>query len=138
MDRKNNHCLLVDGVFDILEAFPSIEGELKGFITSFILREMKGAEFDSVVKAACLSHIKRQTQAIKQGVKDESLYNAYYDVARYLTDPKDAAAEWCVDEEILNFLLERRPPPQTTQERLSLIVPYEVTKRRVLREDYPL
>lgn len=137
MSTKNNHQLLVDGVFDILEAFPDLEPQLKDLIAALVLRETTLTEFESNVKSICLAHIRKQTQAIKKGLKsNDSLLNAYYDVARYMTDPSDAAEEWKVDEEILLFILERRPPPTDPHERTMLETPTKVIKLRTFTEDY--
>ena len=55
---------------------------------------------------------------------------AYLDVARYQTDVIDAAIEWGVDDEALEFLIEIEPPPTSTEERLGLSVPAELRKLR--------
>jgi len=56
--------------------------------------------------------------------------HAYYDVARYQTDVLDAAIEWGVAKDILDFVLEHRRVPKTPEDRLILDVPKAVRKKR--------
>jgi len=129
--KTQQHQHLVDSLFDLLEAFPTLENQIKDLFTSSLFREITATEFESKVKSCCLAHIKKQTQTIRKGVKKDNLYKAYYDVARYQTDVKDAADEWGVDEEVLGFILAQRPPPTSPEQRRQLSVPSEVTKKRV-------
>ena len=132
MEKTQQHEHLVDALFEILEAFPTLENQIKDLFTSFLFGEITVTEFDGKVKTCCLAHIKKQTQIIRKGVKKDNLYKAYYDVARYQTNVKDAADEWGVDEEVLGFILTQRPPPTSPEQRRQLSVPSEVTKKRVL------
>ena len=56
--------------------------------------------------------------------------NAWYDVARYQTDPTDAALEWGVNEKMLRTMLTHRPAPSLPMDRHALTVPYAVKKAR--------
>lgn len=128
MNRK-----LCDAIIDLLEMFPTLEKELMDIFCSYALKETTGREFEHDARLLCLGYVKNCIQTIKQETKkDKSLFRAYFDVARYQTDIKDAAIDWQSDETILNFMLKRRPPPATPGERRSLPVPLEVTKKREL------
>lgn len=122
-----------ESIIDLLEAFPSLESEIMELFSAYVLKEISSKDFEQQVKKLCAEHVRECVVTIKQGIKaDKSkrLINAYFDVARYQTDRIDAAIEWNVDEDILGFLLKRRPPPTNPEDRLKLSVPIEVSKKR--------
>jgi len=122
-----------ESLIDLLEAFPTLEAELMELYSAYVLKEISSKDFEQQVKKLCAEHVRNCVVTIKQGIKaDKSkrLINAYFDVARYQTDRIDAALEWNVDEDILGYMLKRRPPPTNPEDRLKLSVPIEVTKKR--------
>ena len=124
---------LATAVIDLLEMFPSLENELMELFSAYALKEIPSKDFERETKKLCIEYIRKCIQTIKQGVKtDKSLFRAYFDVARYQTDRKDAAIEWGCDEDLLKFILKKRSPPKTPEARLKLLAPSEVTKKREL------
>lgn len=124
---------LTNAVIDLFEMFPSLEDDLMDLFSALALKEITGKDFERSAKLICIDYVKKCIQTIKQGVKtDKSLFRAYYDIARYQTDCKDASIEWESDEDLLRFILRKRPIPQTPQDRHALTAPIEVTKKREL------
>jgi hypothetical protein len=122
---------LVDVVYDLFEAFPSLEKQIIDLFISYVLKETMSKEYEVKTKELCFDYIKNIILRIKQEYKnDKSLMNAYYDVARYQTDTKDAAILWSANEDLLCLMLKKRPPPETPLERHKLPVPNEVIKKR--------
>jgi hypothetical protein len=117
---------------DFLNAFPLLKNEMSSQISDFALKKMLANTFELNARRLYAQHIKVQTGLIKNAFKGKSIKLAYLDVARYQTDVRDAAIEWDVDEEALVFLLELKPPPTTTEERLGLEIPDELRKKREL------
>lgn len=123
---------IADVVYDLIESFPKFENVCMDLFTSFILQERTGKSFEQEIKQIYFDHIRNCIATIKQEAKNKKLYYAYMDVARYQTDPLDAAIEWQVNINLLNILLERKPVPTTVEDRLALSVPQEVIKKREL------
>lgn len=124
---------LTNAVIDLFEMFPELEDDLMGLFSDYVLKEIPTKDFEHDTKRLCVNYVKNCIQTIKQGIKaDNSLRVAYLDVARYQTDRIDAAIEWGCDADLLEIILKKRPVPQTPEERHSLIVPLEVTKKREL------
>lgn len=118
-------------LFDLLDSFPKVEDQLMEIFSASLFKEITRAEYGRRTTHLCMDFVKDCILTIKQGVKtDESLTNAYFDVARYQTDIVDAAIEWDTDVRLLGLLLRKRPPPKTPEERLCLMVPIDVTKKR--------
>lgn len=127
MNQQN----LSNAVIDLLEMFPDFENELLELFCGMVLNEIPSKDFERGAKDKCVVHVKNCIQDIRQNVRRKDvLMLAYYDVARYQTDVKDAAIEWGCDETLLKLIVKKRPPPQTPEERLNLSTPIEVVKRR--------
>ena len=123
----------IDLVYELFECFPTLDKQLIELFISFVLKEKISKEFEARSKELCMDYIRALISKIKQEFKtDKSLLNAYYDVARYQTDVKDAIIQWEADEDLLRFILKKRPPPETPEERLKLTLPKEVVKKREL------
>jgi len=120
-----------DAAIELLEAFPILEDDLMELLSAFILKEITAREFDRGIRDLCINEIKTIASKIKRSLKaDRRVLNAYYDIARYQTDFVDASIEWECDRQMLQFLLKKRKPPLTPEERQQLPVPQEVVNLR--------
>lgn len=120
-------------LYELLEAFPDFEDDLLDLYSAYVFKELSSKEYKVQVRRMCSEFVRQCVMTVKQGIlldREKRLLNAYYDVARYQTDPVDAGIEWNVEKDILGFLLKRRPPPDTPEERRQLPVPTVVVKKR--------
>lgn len=109
---------------------PIITDELRSTYIKYVFRETDSKRLDLEIRNR-LSEIRNGLQMLRQRiVNDTNLMFAYYDIARYQTDVKDAAIDWGVSEELLCYVLKERPVPITPEERHSLDVPHEVQRMR--------
>jgi hypothetical protein len=121
---------------ELLEAFPDLEGSILESYTAYMLKEAAGRDFELDVRRMCTDHVKNLVLAVKHAVmadKTRSMACAYYDVARYQTDIRDAADFWQVDFDVLRLVLRKRPPPSSPEDRWKLAVPAEVVKKREIQ-----
>jgi len=122
-----------NAIFELLEAFPDLETQLFDLFGAYVFGEITGTEYERRTRKICVDRVMTCILTVKQGVKSSTdLINAYFDVARYQTDVLDAAIEWGVDKELLELVLRKKAPSKTPEDRLQLIVPSEVVKRREL------
>lgn len=127
----------IDGVVAVLErvekfvrAVPELEEELGLEVGSYARKEIIAVVLRGNIERVFAKYIKAQIKHITNVFKGKAIMIAYLDVARYQTDVIDAAIEWGVDDEVLEFLVEIAPPPKSTEERLGLNVPVVLKKLR--------
>lgn len=127
----------IDGVQVVLEkvekflrAVPELQEELSFEVGSYAQKEIIAVVLGRNIERVFAKYLKVQIKQITNVFKGKAIMIAYLDVARYQTDVIDAAIEWGVDDEVLEFLVEIAPPPKSTEGRLGLNVPAALKRLR--------
>lgn len=113
---------------------PKRQEKMTGVLADYLLENVGYRDFHSYFMEMGRKTLKSLLDKIEAefstGEKAIAVFNAYYDVARYQTDPQDAATEWGAELPVLQELLQLRPAPETPAERHELEVPSDVKAKR--------
>lgn len=121
---------MLEHIERFINAFPSVKEDMSSYIGEYALKNTTVLIFERLVKKKYTQLVKENLTYIKDTLKGKAIHLAYLDVARYQTDVIDSAIQWGVDDEVLEFLLDIKPPPTSTEDRLNLEVPAELKKLR--------
>jgi hypothetical protein len=119
-------------IHELLGSCPDAENLAEVALAKLVLKELSPKGFQREIAGGLKSVAQNFMKQMETSADDEfSAYrNAWYDVARYQTDPIDAAITWDADPESFQILLEARPVPTDAAAKQALSVPLAVKKLR--------